>query len=303
VSARPRVPLVVVALLLGAIAAGAAASILLTAPSTHPTSPGESPVGPPGATVAWVLVGVGITGLALLIVRRTQGGPSIFPTRVMVTVVVALVVLVGFVALFHLIDGGWQGFEGPVSAGPPANNTTGPGVVVNHTGNVTTTPGNVSFFHLSVPGWVPVTVLLVIAVLVAVFAAPPIAERIQEMREERSRSTKDRLRAEEARAALAAAGRSLEEGSDPRQVIEILYARLLARVAPMVGSVATATPEEIRVGHLRSLGIREAPASALTRLFEEARYSTHPMSAEAAERARDAIRSASEDLDHRVAAR
>jgi len=64
----------------------------------------------------------------------------------------------------------------------------------------------------------------------------------------------------------------------------------------MVGSVDPETPEEIRSLHLVRLGISREASESLTRLFEEARYSTHPLGPEAAERATEVIRSAEADL-------
>jgi hypothetical protein len=80
-------------------------------------------------------------------------------------------------------------------------------------------------------------------------------------------------------------------------VVIRLYATLLARVGPIVGGLDEQTPEEIRSFHLVQLGIRTPAATTLTRLFEEARYSSHPLGPEAAVLARQAIQEAREDLD------
>ena len=45
------------------------------------------------------------------------------------------------------------------------------------------------------------------------------------------------------------------------------------------------------------LGIRPEVATELTRLFEEARYSTHPLGPESADRAAEAMRRATADLE------
>jgi hypothetical protein len=56
---------------------------------------------------------------------------------------------------------------------------------------------------------------------------------------------------------------------------------MLAQLGARVGSVACLTADEIRLGPLRKLGISSQAAAVLTRLFETARYSTHPMEQEA----------------------
>ena len=94
----------------------------------------------------------------------------------------------------------------------------------------------------------------------------------------------------------------LDEGRDPRRVIVRLYDRLLSRVSPLGVGVEFSTAEEIRANQLLPLGVRRPAADTLTRLFEEARYSTHPMDAAAAGLARDAIRAAEADLSRFEAA-
>jgi hypothetical protein len=91
----------------------------------------------------------------------------------------------------------------------------------------------------------------------------------------------------------------LGHGADAREVILALYATLLARLRPMVGGMDTSTPEEIRAVHLERLGARPEPARTLTRLFEEARYSAHPMGPESSRTAQEAVRAVLDDLDRR----
>jgi hypothetical protein len=103
---------------------------------------------------------------------------------------------------------------------------------------------------------------------------------------------------ESLREALARASAELDHGDDPRETIVRLYVTLLASLAPQVGDVTAATPEEIRHAHLVRLGVRANASEDLTRLFESARYSTQPMGATEASKFRETLRAAEEDLGH-----
>jgi len=70
----------------------------------------------------------------------------------------------------------------------------------------------------------------------------------------------------------------------------------MARLEPKEGIGTYQTPEEIRQAHLIPLGVRPEAAEHLTRLFEEACYSSHSMNAEALQVARESIRVAEYDL-------
>ena len=159
------------------------------------------------------------------------------------------------------------------------------------------------FVAPSLPAWLPF-LLLVIVVVVAVAVGVPqtrryLAERRAEI--EAHRRAKGAPRADpEVRAALSRASLELDLGQDPRTVILALYSEMLEHLRPMVGSVESATPEEIRTEYLEHFGVRPAAARTLTRLFEEARYSLHPMGSRDRDRAQDAVRATIEDLDRRA---
>ncbi|MGP8073962.1 MAG: DUF4129 domain-containing protein [Thermoplasmata archaeon] len=99
-----------------------------------------------------------------------------------------------------------------------------------------------------------------------------------------------------ARRSFLEAASSLATSTDPRAVILGLYAQLMARLEPKEGIGTYQTPEEIRQAHLIPLGVRPEAAEHLTRLFEEACYSSHSMNAEALQVARESIRVAEYDL-------
>jgi len=302
VASRSKVPLVLAVLLTGAVATGAAAGILVGAPSAAAPGGSSAPM-LSSAAIADVILGMVFVGLGFMIYQRVTGSSYTLSGRVLVTALVGLLVMTGFVVLAHFLSGGGGLFAYTNSTS--GNNSSGGsgGVNTTHPVNLTGGGGTTSFFTLTVPTWVPLVALLVIAALIAIFAAPAVSDRLSERREERSLAQLQARQLTEARAALAAAGRALDEGDEPRAVIRTLYARFLDRVAPLVGGVETETPEEIRAFHLLALGIQPSSADALTRLFEEARYSTHPMTSDAAERARSAVRGAEGDLDRRAAGR
>jgi hypothetical protein len=303
VTSRQRLPLVLVVLILGAVATGAAAAAIISAPSSTTTGGTLSPY-IPISVIGWLLIVVAAAAIGLFIYNRLTTDSAAFPGRIVATVLIGMMLMIAFVILAHLLNTGWSGFLAGQNGTLTQNNSSSTGVVGgNISTNVTGTGGTVQFLGFAVPSWVPLTVLVAVALIIALIAAPPISERVQRMREDRLRSRAHDQQVAEARAALADAGRALDEGSDPRQVIQALYARLLVRVGAIVKGMETETPEEIRALHLLDLGIRPESAADLTRLFEEARYSTHPLTSDAADRARSAIRAAEEDLDRRMDAR
>jgi len=96
--------------------------------------------------------------------------------------------------------------------------------------------------------------------------------------------------------ALSRAATSLEGSSDPRAVIGQLYRDLVSHVAPPENGTPNRTPEEIRDTQLLPLGVRPVAADHLTRLFEEASYSSHTIGPGDVVRAREAISMAEFDL-------
>jgi hypothetical protein len=143
----------------------------------------------------------------------------------------------------------------------------------------------------------PFAVLAGVALLVAVVTVPAVRAYAADRRSAGLARAPAPVETALVQAVLRQAQRELDRGDDPRGVIVRLYGEVLGRLGRMVGSVDPETPEEIRTLHLERLGIRPEAATVLTRLFEEARYSSHPLGAEASERARTAVRQALADLD------
>ncbi len=174
-------------------------------------------------------------------------------------------------------------------------------------GGKTVPPQSSSQLTLSLPIWGILVLAVVSAGAIGVWLAsralarrdpagdesPPLPPAPAEA--EGSASEEDRVLA----TVLRAQG-DFERDPDPRGAIVSLYGRLLAELHPKVGSVASSTPEEIRLGHLQRLGVPAPTAELLTRLFETARYSTHEIGKDDVGRFGDALHTVVQDLRSRV---
>ncbi len=287
-----RPSLVLLVILLSALAIGASASAIAGAGGSPPAPAGGGPsIAIPASWVAFSLLGAVAAGIGLLIYYRITSDVLPIPTRLVVVALAAILVGTLFVVVAHavVVSGGIASTHGA-----PANGTAEKGV--NETTNNSlnrTGPGGGFFLGIAFPPWTWFLAAVAIAIAVAIVASPPVRDLLFSRRGGGRRSTEA---TEEVRTALSGAVRDLEGGDDPRAVIRALYARLLSRLAPIVGDLEPATPEEIRSQHLVRLGIRPDAATALTRLFEEARYSTHPMDEASKARALAVIRAAEADL-------
>jgi hypothetical protein len=285
---RPSTSVLLLVLLFGALAVGAATSMLESAHGTGAN--GSAPVAEIyfGNDVIVVAIVVLFAALvAPIVYHRLQGGGAL-PGQFVLGVLVTLLLLIGFVVLFQHLLGG------PVPSAPAngtANGTSTPPPNPKGLGNGS--GGSPVVIHL--PSWGPFAAFALVATAAVVVVLPWVRTHLAERREGRPPAPS----VEETRAALHRAADRLAGGSDPREVVRELYARLLDRIEPLSGNLDPATPDEIRSGPLRELGIRPEAAEALTRLFEEARYSTHPMGPTAADRAARAIRDAESDLARR----
>jgi uncharacterized protein DUF4129 len=294
----PRVSWVLLVVLVSALATGAAASILVSA-STAP-APANGPA-PLVILPVWVFVvasaGVLALVLATMVLWRITSNPSPIMNRTVVSVLA--VVLVGIVFIF---GARLLGVGGPVATNSTASSgssSSSGGSNATHGGNVTGAGGYLALFP-SVPGWVPIVLLAAVILLTVVVVFPQARAYLAERRERgvARRSGADTVPAG-VREALNRASDELGRGGDPRAIILALYSEMLDRLRPMATDLETSTPEEIRAAHLIRLQVRPQAAETLTRLFEEARYSSHPMGAAEGDRARDAVRMTLDDLDRR----
>ena len=181
-----------------------------------------------------------------------------------------------------------------------SNNSTGPGTgnpgndTHNGTGRSNTT---IPILAKSSPPTTPRWVLFVLAAIgvavVAALAVPGLATR------PRRAAPVPPAAAIDPRAAVASAiseAAAHLTDTDPRDAIGRLYRTLLGHLEPVMTGKVQRTPEEVRDLHLLPLGVRPVAADYLTRLFEVASYSSHPLGAEDVTRAREALRMAETDL-------
>ena len=294
-----RVSWVLLVVLVSALAVGASASILVSA-TTAPPQPGSTSLVylPSWVITALSVVLIGFV-LGTFVLWKLTAGPGSNLTRMAVTIL--MVVLLGTFFILgakFLGAGNWVGPGGYTppngAGGPPGQNST------NLTGTVNGSGGTISLLP-GVPGWVPIVLLVIVVVLVVVVGVPS-AQRYLAERHERAvaRHRFDSLVPRGMQDALSRASTDLDLGGDPRTVILTLYAAMLTELRPMADNLGTSTPEEIRATHLLRLGVRPEAARTLTRLFEEARYSTHPMGPSESARAREAVRATLDDLARRT---
>jgi hypothetical protein len=252
-----------------AIGTGIAAALLASVPSAAPAPSRSTEVVLPFWLVFLPVLAIFVVSMVALVARRVSGGSVAVPNPIVASILIAILLLCGFVVLAHFLS------PGPMTTATGGNTTTGsnnstgggnPG-----TGNLTGPGGGLGFLHFPDPSLLPWLVVILIGGVAAVVLAPVFAQR------------------------LGARSR-LDAGANPRTTILVLYGRLLEKVVVRVGPVDDVTADEIRTRHLVRLGVQAGVAAELTSLFEEARYSSHPMDADAADRARTAIRRAEDDL-------
>ncbi len=297
----PRVSWVLLVVLTAALATGAAASILVSAATAPPNPPPASLLILPQWFLSAVIVGALVVFVGVLVVLRIGSGRSSFLTRVTVSILVVI-----FLGILFVIGIRALGFGGPIqvtnSGGGPGSNSTTTNVTAPAPGGQVGGPGGQITLFPSVPAWVPFLLLGAVVLVVMLVGVPQVHRYLEERR-----AYGRRARASAAgvptwvREALAQASSELDLGGDPRVVILALYRTMLEHLQPMVEDLGTSTPEEIRAAHLVRLGVRPDAARTLTRLFEEARYSTHPLGPATVARAQEALRATLDDLDRRAA--
>ncbi|HYB79850.1 MAG TPA: DUF4129 domain-containing protein [Thermoplasmata archaeon] len=290
----PRVSWVLLVAVVVALAVGAAASILVGAVTTSSSSSGPaSLVYLPPWLLALASFGIlAFVGISIILMRLnggTSSGQSQFAVRVLMAILIAVV----FLLAVHLLGSPGLGSGNSTAqnaTGTPPPPPNGGSHYVNGSGGVVVWPG--------LPPWLPFVILAGVVLVVVIAVVPELRWYLEERRGGKTK-VETPVDVAPVRAALARAATELQEGHDPRDVILALYTTLLTRLRPVVVGLDASTPEEIRATHLERLGVRPSPARTLTRLFEEARYSRHPMGRESSEAAQDAVREVLDDLDRR----
>ncbi len=198
------------------------------------------------------------------------------------------------------IGSGGKGHGGGTGSG----NTSGSGSGGNSTGG-SDGANNTSFTAarapsrpttIGIPPWVALAAMGILGAVAGLLMTPGALARLLD----RPRSGRAAGRSEAdlgaIRTGLSSACAAIESGEDPRATIVRLYGRFLESVGPAVSQLESATPREIERALRQRFRLAGEVAEALTRMFEEARYSSHPIPAPAAERYVQAMRSAERDL-------
>jgi len=275
----PRFSPTLAALLIGSLIAGIAVTFLAAPaapnpPSGHGVTP-ESPTIVIDIAVALFLVIVGGTILYAAMAPRTIRVTGVGPLILAIFLVgLSFLVLVHYIVPLHPISVPMNGTNSS-STPPPATNTT---------------PDNGTFGPLpisGVPGWVAYLVLGLVVLAAIQLLGPALRARSVEATRSAEATTAVRRSLESALQSLADSA-----PKDARQIIIALYAQLLVAVGPLLENLTAATPREIELVVTRQFGVPKGPAAELTRLFEEARYSTHPFSDPQVARARTALEAA-----------
>jgi hypothetical protein len=294
---------VVLGLVLGVAVLVGVVAVLLggTLPTGSQASHGQLTINLPPSVWGLLFLSPLVAGFAAILIQRVRNGASRVSGRILALFVVAVVLALLFVVVFVGGGGGNQGTVTVAPKGPPPPPHNGTNNSSGGVGGSGTAAAPV--FSITLSPWVLLAIVLGVGASVGALAVPGVLARIVDRpaRSERGGPTTPAAR-DELHAALAEAGAALGRGDDPRTTIVRLYVRLLAEFAPRIGDVASLTAEEIHRRVLVVLGVGERASEALTRLFEEARYSSHPIGPEDAGRCRTAIEEVERDLARSVAA-
>lgn len=287
----PRISLWVAVLVLAAVLLGGAAALL-----TAPVAPNPPSYFYPGFDITvteggWLVIGFVLVWLVYHLYDRRRNGALSVLNRALAPAFVAILLAIGFIILARAFGPTGGGGASPPQGSDQNGTQT---ASLNNTTNLSVTNTGFEPLHLagwSIPGWVVFAAILAVAAVVGIVAVPAYLSRKQPVASPRVGPA--------ARTDFADALQRLSSSAEPdvRQVIITLYARLLRRIGPALGDLDAQAPREIELACASSLHIQPATAHALTELFEEARYSTHPLDAATGARAQEVFRQALADLD------
>jgi len=289
---RPASRWMLVLLLVSITVGGAAALLSGPTPVLPSVGPGQAQSLAIPLQIAGIVVVAAFFGVFALTVWQGRGHRA----EGMWGIPVAAFVAAFLVAVLVVAVGRYVAPGGLGSNSVPANNSSsgsGSTSPAGGGGNGSLLPlGSTPFGGLVIPGWVLVAGLVVAAIVVAVIVVPfaqSLAVRLPPPPPEPPPT----------RRAFETALAALDDPAHPdvRAIVIALYATLLGRVERSIGATDRLSPREIEAECVRTLHLGPDSARELTRLFEEARYSTHPLDAAVGERARRALASALADLD------
>jgi len=274
---------------------GLAVAVVVVAIAARAPLSGATPVDArsaqgPTTALFMLLAGTGIVMLGALMVvvwpgrRRKDDPPEDEPTRIEVPwiwklLAIMLPVALGAALVLAAVTGTRSLHTGARLGGQPFGSGVPPGA--------TRPSGTERGF--AVPAWLPWTLLAIAALAVM---AVVLALWLR-----RERSASETAEASAARAAVQAAIGALDTQTDPRLAVIAAYGAMQRALGErgVVRSPAEA-PREYLQRALMASRATEREARTLTGLFEEARYSTHPIP----ERVRAAALSALRSLQRRL---
>jgi len=162
--------------------------------------------------------------------------------------------------------------------------------------NTTAARGEAPALSLRIPNWMFLPLAIGFSAVVGLLAVPGVLSRLVDRRPARRSPTAGMIVPEGAAAAFRDARLAIENGERPREAIIRLYGRILGRVVPNVEDLASSTAEEIERTQFAALHVPPTRSEAITTMFEEARYSTHPIDQPVAERFVDTLRAVEQDI-------
>lgn len=273
-----------VAVAVGLTGLTAMVAMVARAPLSRSTPVNGSSAEGPVAALSVLIVGAGIVALAPVLAaawparrRKREDEREVEPLRAhwiwkLVAIVVPLVL--GATLIAAALLGTKTVRENPrIVSGPVSGRTPGAPAAPGHTGR-----------DFAVPSWLPWTVLAII--LVGITAAVLLFLR------RRRASPSVQSDAGAARAAVDAAIGVLDTATDPRSAVIAAYAAMVRTLeAHGVARSPSEAPREYLQRVLAAICAAGQETRTLTELFEEARFSTHPVSERVRELALSALSS------------
>lgn len=255
---------------------------------SSPTT-GQLEVNLPGPVWAVLFLSPLLLGLGAMIYRRLTN-PGVSGYGLLLMVILAGILLL---ALLHLGTAGPGSVTigvGPTNGNNSTNQSTNNSSHGGGGGGGGGTPGAIAPINIEIPSWALWLVGVVVCGGVLLFGIPAVASRLLDRTPRVGLGGGALPDKGELADVVGQAADALERGADPRETIVRLYLQLLLRLSLVAGTMASETPEEIRLNHLVPLGVPAPVAAAMTRIFEEARYSTHPIGPSSVAAAQEAMR-------------
>lgn len=281
---------------LGLAVAVAVVAMAARAPLSGATPVDASSAQAPTTALFMLVAGTGVVMLGALVLllwsmrRRKDDPPEREPTRIEVPWIWKVVTTaLPFALGGALVAAAVSGTRSVRSVPPSGGATSGVARLGGAAGGATQSSGGRGGF--TVPGWLPWTLLAIVSIALAAGVV------VLWLRRERTATEQPETRA--ARAAVHAAIGALDDEADPRRAVIAAYGAMQRELGEHgVARAPAEAPREYLERALKASRATESEARTLTGLFEEARYSTHPIP----ERFREAALAALRSLQRRLLA-